>query len=157
MLKIIYLVGHINPERTETYEWREEVETEFEGRRDIELINPCTSKYDQKWLAKSVDDPERLHAYRKKGNQLLVPKSCYSVERSTMAIVNLNMYESEAPSIGTIYECSWYWERPSKPVIGIFDGNPNQDAICNHPFIRETIHVWTKTVKEACRMVDTFF
>lgn len=157
LYKNIYLIGHINPDFKETYRWREEVMEYFKERPDVNFINPCDSGFDVNLLHDEKEDPERLAAYRKKGVRLLVPKSLQSVKQSTMAIANLNMYGSPAPMIGTLYELSWYLEHPSKSVIGIFnEGNVSTDSYCAHPFVAESVHVWTRSVKEACKMVDTF-
>ena len=156
--KCIYLIGHINPNIKETYTWRDEVVKVFQGRSDVEFINPCDSGFDTCLLHDGKEDPERLAAYRKKGVRLLVPKSRQSVKQSSLAIANLNMYGSQAPMIGTLYELSWYLEHPSKAVIGLFnEGNISTDAYCAHPFVAESVHVWTRSVSEACKMVDTFF
>jgi hypothetical protein len=155
--KNIYLIGHINPSHKETYDWRDEVVENFKDRADINIINPCDSGFDVGLLHDGKEDPERLAAYRKKGVRLLVPKSLQSVKQSTMAIANLNMFGSVAPMIGTLYELSWYLEHPSKAVIGIYtDGIVSTDPYCAHPFVAESVHVWTKSVKEACKMVDMF-
>jgi hypothetical protein len=60
--------------------------------------------------------------------------------------------------IGTLMELAWYMDNPQKTVIGLLpEGNITTDPHAAHPFVAEAVHVWTKSVKEACRMVDTFF
>ena len=158
LTKKIYLIGHINPAHPETYAWRKEVEEYFKDQEDVSIINPCDSSFDTKLLDAGNDDPGRLAAYRKKGTRIFVPKSRQSVDESTIAIANLETYGSEAPMIGTIMELAWYMDNPQKTVIGLLPiSNMAQDPYACHPFVAESIHVWTKSVKEACRMVDMFF
>jgi hypothetical protein len=158
LVKKIYLIGHINPAHPETYAWRNEVEKYFEGYSDVQLINPCDSSFDTKLLDEGKEDPGRLAAYRKKGVRIFVPKSRQSVNESTIAIANLHNYGSEAPMIGTLMELAWYMDNPEKTVIGLLpEGSISTDPHAAHPFVAESVHVWTKSVKEACRMVDTFF
>jgi hypothetical protein len=172
LIKKIYLIGHINPAHPETYAWREEVEEFFNEQippqwdtdtyhpkyPDVELINPCDSSFDANLLEEGKEDPGRLAAYRKKGVRIFVPKSRQSVDESTIAIANLATYGSEAPMIGTLMELAWYMDNPQKTVIGLLpDGKINEDAHAAHPFVKEAIHVWTKSVQEACKMVCTFF
>jgi hypothetical protein len=158
LTKKIYLIGHINPAHPETYAWREQVEEYFMTVGEVEIINPCDSSFDTKLLEDGKDDPGRLTAYRKKGVRIFVPKSRQSVDESTIAIANLCSYGSEAPMIGTLMELAWYMDNPQKTVIGLLpEGNISTDPHAAHPFVAEAIHVWTKSVKEACRMVDTFF
>jgi hypothetical protein len=158
LVKKIYLIGHINPAHPETYAWREQVEEYFLGKEVVEIINPCDSSFDTKLLDEGKEDPGRLAAYRKKGTRIFVPKSRQSVDESTIAIANLCSYGSEAPMIGTLMELAWYMDNPQKTVIGLLpEGNVTTDPHAAHPFVAEAVHVWTKSVKEACRMVDTFF
>ena len=158
LIKKIYLIGHINPAHPETYAWREEVEKYFMEQNSVEIINPCDSSFDARLLEDGKDDPGRLSAYRKKGVRIFVPKSRQSVDESTIAIANLCSYGSEAPMIGTLMELAWYMDNPGKTVIGLLpEGNISTDPHAAHPFVAEAVHVWTKSVKEACRMVDTFF
>jgi nucleoside 2-deoxyribosyltransferase len=161
LTKSIYLIGHINPAHPETYAWREEVEdyfTQMDKDGDISIINPCDSSFDARLMEQGKEDPERLAAYRKKGTRIFVPKSRQSVDESTIAIANLNTYGSEAPMIGTIMELAWYMDNPQKTVIGLLtEGNVSTDPYAAHPFVAESVHVWTKSVKEACRMVGMFF
>ena len=60
--------------------------------------------------------------------------------------------------IGTLFELAWYMTRPHKTVIGLLEeGTVTTDPYAAHPFVAEAVHVWTKSVKEACKMVEMFF
>jgi len=156
--KNIYLIGHINPAHPETYAWRQEVESYFVLNNNVRIINPCDSSFDTKLLEQSKEDPGRLAAYRKKGARIFVPKSRQSVEESTIAIANLDTYGSDAPMIGTLMELAWYMENPQKTVIGLLtESKVSESSYAAHPFVAESVHVWTKSVKEACQMIHTFF
>jgi hypothetical protein len=156
--KDIYLIGHINPSVPQTYKWREEIVEIFKDRKDIRIVNPCTSIFDASLLEEGKTDPERFSAYRKTGVRLIVPKSFQCVQQSTMAIANMDLYNSPALSIGTIFELAWYYTFPWKSVIGIYtEGRTTESQCCAHPFVREAVHVWAGSIKEACKFVDTFF
>ena len=158
LTKNIYLIGHINPACYETYAWRTEIVEFFKDDTCINIINPCDSSFDQKLLNRDTEDAKRIAAYRKRGTRIFVPKSFQSVDESTIAIANLNRYGSEAPMIGTLFELAWYLNNPHKTVIGLLtEGNVSTDEYAAHPFVAESVHVWTKSVKEACKMVGMFF
>jgi hypothetical protein len=157
MKKCIYLIGHINPSVPETYTWRDEVQEAFKDT-EFDIINPCDSGFDTKLMWEGETDEHRIAAYRKKGTRLLVPKSLDSVRQSTIAIANLNMYGSPAPSLGTYFELAWYYTHPDKSVIGLYNESAvTKSPFAGHPFVLETIDVWTVSVKEACNMVNMFF
>jgi hypothetical protein len=156
--KVIYLIGHINPAKPETYAWREEFMAAFKDDETVKIINPCDSSFDTNLLEKQDEDPERLAAYKKKSTRICVRKSFQSVDESTMCIANLDTYGSKAPMIGTLFELAWYLNNPHKTVIGLLTENAvSKDAYAAHPFVAESVHVWTKSVKEAVRMVGMFF
>ena len=61
--KTIYLIGHINPATPETYEWRKEIVDYFDDRKDINIINPCDSGFDDGLLKGEKEDPENILKY----------------------------------------------------------------------------------------------
>ena len=157
--EIAYLIGQISADVKETYEWRERVREYFRDDRRIDLIDPCKNQFNQSILkyAGRTDDPGRLKVYQKFGTNLLVPKDKTYVKKSTMAIANLNPYDPAKPTVGTLFELAWYHDYPEKSVIGVFDGDPSKDILCNHPFVRSTINVWVKNDEEACKIIEYFY
>lgn len=153
----LYLAGHITANPI-TYEWRSMVENYFKDNKWIDVINPGSSLFDQT-ASKNSDNSKNdfsITVLKEKGISLLPHKDREYVKRSNIGFVNMNMYSSEKPPIGTFFELSWYFDSPEKMVIGIFDGDPEKDFQCAHPFVKETIQVWVKTPLEACQLLERF-
>ena len=161
MKESIYLVGQISVDVDETYNWRKRVRNYFENVQmdsGIEIIDPCNNTFNQtvKRAAKG-QDPVRMKVYNSEGVNLLVPKDKSYVKRSTIGMANLNIYDPNKLIIGSFFELAWYIDYPEKSVVGIFEGDPEQDKICMHPFVRQAIDVWTKNEREACEIIERFF
>jgi hypothetical protein len=157
MKETIYLIGQISVDKTESYKWRKNVRRVFATNDSFEIIDPCNNGFNQAIMANAGGDPERLQIYKTKGTELLVPKDQSYVVRSTMAFANMNTYDKKKPIIGTCFELAWYYDKPEKTVIGIFDGDPREDIICNHPFVRGTVDIWVKDEFTACKIAQHFY
>jgi len=158
MNELVYLIGQISAREPETYRWRERVIARYRGDERANFIDPCSNGFNQG--IRKIDKDKVSYTemvYNINGTQLLVPKDKSYVCRSTMAIANMNSYDSEKPIIGTFFELAWYIDYPEKTVIGIFDGDPEKDIICNHPFVREAVNIWTKDEAEACAVMDHYY
>jgi len=155
MNEIIYLCGQISVAAPETFEWRKRVREYFVNRKDFDIIDPCMDDFNREMLEKEVED--RAQVYKTKGIKLIVPRDRLYVEKSTIGMCNLNLYDPKKPMIGTMYELAWYFDASEKAVIGIFDGDPTKDVYCNHPFVQRVIDVWTKDEKEACEVLEYYF
>jgi len=155
MKEILYLCGQISVAAPESFDWRERVRQYFANRNDFQVIDPCMDDFNREMLEKNMED--RAKIYKVRGIKLIVPRDRLYVEKSTIALCNLNLYDPKKPMIGTMYELAWYLDSPEKAVVGIFDGDPAKDVYCNHPFVRRVIDVWAKTEKEACEMVEYYF
>jgi hypothetical protein len=157
MKEIIYLIGQISVDEPNSYGWRKNVRRVFATNNNFEVIDPCNNGFNQAVIANAGGDPERLKIYKTRGTELLVPKDRSYVARSTMAFANMNTYDSKKPIIGTCFELAWYYDNPEKTVIGIFDGDPKTDIMCNHPFVRETVDIWVKNEFTACKIAQHFY
>jgi nucleoside 2-deoxyribosyltransferase len=155
MREIMYLCGQISVAAPESFEWRARVRKYFANREDFEVIDPCLDDFNREMMEKSMEDRSKI--YKVKGIKLIVPRDRLYVEKSTIGICNLNLYDESKPMIGTMYELAWYLESPEKAVIGIFDGDPTKDIYCNHPFVRRVVDVWTKDEREACEVLEYYF
>ena len=157
MKEIIYLVGQISIDKIETYEWRKYVREYFKGNASFEIVDPCNNGFNGGILSNAGHDKTRSKVYKMKGASLLVPKDISYVKRSTIGLANLNHYDKIKAMIGTPFELSIYRDNPDKAVIGIFNGDPTKDTLCNHPFVRETIDTWVTDEKEACELIEYFY
>jgi hypothetical protein len=155
----IYLVGQISIDKPITYEWRDNVRKHFADYEEFEIIDPTANGFNISKLAEAgkVEDRDRLKIYKTIGTDLLVSKDRGIVEYSTMAFANMNLYDEHKPMIGSMFELAWYYDNPTKPVIGIFDGDWENDIYCNHPFVRSSITRWVKTEQEACELCSYYF
>jgi len=157
MREIIYLIGQISVDKKSSYEWRKNIRRCFATKPDWTIIDPCNNGFNQAVIANAGGDPKRLKVYKTTGVELLVPKDKSYVERSTMGICNMNHYDKKKPVIGTMFELAWYYENPEKTVIGIFDGNPEEDVNCNHPFVKASVDVWVKDEWAAAELAMHFY
>lgn len=157
MKEVIYLIGQISVDKSESYEWRKNIRRCFGNSSDWKIIDPCNNGFNQAVLANAGGDPKRLKVYKTRGVELLVPKDYSYVKRSSMGICNMNHYDKKKPIIGTMFELAWYYVNPEKTVIGIFDGNPGEDVNCNHPFVRSAIDVWVKDEWEAAELAMHYY
>ena len=152
-METIYLVGQISPKYDESYDWRENVRKFFQHREDIEIIDPCCNPFNQRVLKESsyaVTKEKRVN-----GIDLLPPKDFTYCRRSTIAIANMNQYDPDKPLLGSFFELAWYYTMPDKAVIG-FAADLN-DYLCQHPFVKQAVHVWCNTEDEACELVQNYF
>lgn len=156
MKESIYLVGQISIDSAATYEWRKNVRRCFANNPNWEIIDPCNNGFNQTVLENSGKDIHRKIVYKTQGIDLLVPKDYSYVARSTMAFANMNHYDPRKAIIGSCFELAWYWQM-KKTVIGIFDGNPEEDLHCNHPFIKSAVTTWVKDEWEACKIAVYYF
>lgn len=160
MLERIYLVGQVSVDKEITYQWRQDVRNFFKDyKSDFEMIDPCDNEFNKgvKNFNGSSSGPQRLKIYKTKGIGLIVPKNHSYVLRSTGCIANMNQYDKDKPMIGTLFELAWYYQNPEKCVIGVFDGDPNEDIYCNHPFIKETVDIWCKDHMEAAQILKDYY
>ena len=154
MNEIVYLIGQISIKNVETYEWRNRVKRRFQEDDRVQLIDPCSNGFNQHLMKTQVSKNDLL---KTKGIQLLVPKDKSYVKRSTMGMANMNLYDPNKPMIGTHFELAWYLDSPEKTVIGIYDGDPEKDFLCYHPFVFEAIDAWTRSDEEACDLLEHYF
>lgn len=156
----MYLAGTISS-NPETYEWRKRVREFFAYSPDynqhITIIDPCQSRWNKELLthAQGKDETFKGLVFDQNARTLLPHKDRQHVKQSTVAFVNMNPGSPEKPSIGTIFELAWYFDDPSKMVIGIHE-DPENDFRCQHPFVQETVHAWVKDEIEACKLLIKF-
>jgi hypothetical protein len=168
MKEIIYLIGQISVDKDITYQWRRDVRDFFKDKfnlfepqmhNNFEIIDPCDNEWNKAVKEQNGDhkDPQRLKIYKSKGIGLIVPKDHSYVLRSTGCIANMNQYDKDKPVIGTMFELAWYYQNPEKCVIGVFNGDPENDLHCNHPFVKETVDVWCRHHMEAAQLLSDYY
>lgn len=151
----MYLVGQITADM-KTYEWRENVEKELAGY-GLRIINPCNSDFDKTSLEKAKGDNAFLHKIQwKSETNLLVPKDRSHVRESHIIVANLNLIDPLKHPIGSFFELAWAYGQDYTVVIGIYDGNPNKDPICSHPFVRAAVHTFVKDEFKACDLIKRY-
>ncbi|RLA00502.1 MAG: hypothetical protein DRQ47_09400 [Gammaproteobacteria bacterium] len=160
MKEAIYLIGQISVDDARTYQWRRDVREFFKDEPNFEMIDPCDNEFNKSstnFNGEQGEDPHRLWVYKTKGIGLIVPKDHSYVLRSTGSICNMNQYDPNKPTIGTLFELAWYYQNPEKCVIGVFGGDPTNDVHCNHPFVAETVDVWCKDHMEAAALLKDYY
>jgi len=160
----VYLVGQITAD-SQTYKWRKEVYDYFYARKGL-IINkefiikdPCRNKFSQGVLKKYSGNSMEFNkgVSTDKVSNILPSRDLGYVFWSNVGIVNLNHYDKTRPFIGTMFELCGYFLSPTKNVIGILNGDPEEDELCSHPFVRRTVDIWVKEVEEACKVIENLF
>lgn len=157
---IAYLIGQITADPI-TYEWRRLLREELERypkeiREELRLIDPCANPFSQQMLDDAVNGNIKFAPNVVKNKQAklfpAIDKS-YVKEESNSCVFNANHYSPETPFLGTVFELAWYHDQPWKPVIGVFEGNPQDDYLCSHPFVTDTVHTWVQHPNEALELL----
>ena len=152
-MELFYLVGQISPKFQESYDWRIWMEQQFAEIEDIKFINPCRNNFNKKVLE------EKRYAVTKDkrsfGIDVLPPKDRAYVARSSGCIVNLNQYDPEKILLGSFFELAWYFDSPAKTVIGYADDL--NSYMCQHPFVKKTVHCWCQNQEEAAYVLQKYF
>jgi hypothetical protein len=155
----IYLIGQITKNLI-TYEWRKNLRVIRESyppilQHNLEIIDPCANYYSEKMVKQAIDKNLNFAKNIIKTKQAKVFPAIDEgyVKHSNACIFNANHYTPETVFVGTIFELAWYKKEPWKPVIGVFDGDPQDDYLCSHPFVWETVHTWVKTPEEALTLL----
>jgi len=76
-------------------------------------------------------------------------------KRSSMAIVNMNHYDTNKPMLGSFFELGWYFTMPEKTVIGFADDL--DDYQVQHPFVQQAVTTWCNTAVEAALILEKYF
>lgn len=151
-----YLVGQITWDAA-TWKWRENIENrarDYEGKYDIEVINPCNSIM-HKNIEKSREKHGDVvfHEYVTKAirlKPLITVRDRYFVNYSNCCIANLELFDETRPMIGSFFELAWYYDSPEKIVIGIHpDPDNDKFGIVRHPFVMDTVHYIVKNEIDA--------
>ena len=155
----IYLIGQISVDDERTYKWRQEVRNYFKDKPMFEMIDPCDNEFNSDALEEgaTLSDPQRLKIYKTRNIELIVPKDCSYVKRSSGCIANMNHYDLDKPFVGTLFELAWYYLFQEKCVIGVLDGDPDMSVIGNHPFVRAAVDTWVNTPLEAAEVLEHFY
>ena len=152
-MELIYLVGQISPKFAETYQWRMNIENNFEESSEIRIINPCDNSFNKKILERKEYAVNK--DWRVNGIDVLPAKDYTYCKRSSMAILNMNHYDKNKPMLGTFFELGWYYTMIEKTVIGF--AKDLSDYQVQHPFVQQVVTTWCKDEYEAADIVRTFF
>jgi hypothetical protein len=153
----IYLIGQIT-QNPITYEWRKRVREYVANlpevlRRKVTIIDPCNNQFSRKMLEDSMNGVAKDFATNVVSNKQarLFPAidKAYVKRYSNACMFNANHYSPETPFLGTIFELAWYHDQNYKPVVGVYNGDVNQDYLCKHPFVQDTVHAWAENEIQA--------
>jgi len=150
----IYLAGNIN-EDNRTYEWRENFTKLLKGEPNVVIVNPCANKFNQGMKDATEDGLAFTREAKKRSQKILRAKDYQMVKMCSIIVVNLELYNSDKPMIGTVQELTWARDVFYIPVIAITGGVEN--IYTTHPWIDECCSAKVDTVEEAADMVKTFF
>ena len=156
-----YLGGNISQDDA-TYLWREEFTELVADEPNIVIVNPCANEFNQKVRNVQKDDItgiEFMKEAMKLSQNILRPKDFQMIKMCNVAVMNIEIYNSEKPMIGTIQEFCWCHDIFNIPTIAIC--GPKKTWGTN-PYV---LHSWVggicsakvTSVKQAAEMLKTFF
>ncbi len=152
-MELIYLVGQISPKFAITYKWRQNIIDNFADRTDIKFINPCDNPFNKKVLRRIEYAITKEN--RTSGIDVLPSKDYTFCKRSSMAIVNMNHYDTAKPMLGSFFELGWYYTMPEKTVIGFADDL--NDYQVQHPFVQQAVTTWCNNESQVAIILDQYF
>lgn len=153
MMETVYLVGQISPKIEETYNWRIKIQDTFKGQPGIQFINPCNNAFNQNVLTNkeyAITDKTRTS-----GIDVLPAKDYTYCRRSSVALVNMNHYDTNRPMIGSFFELAWYFSMPEKTVIAFADDLNSYEV--KHPFVQQAVTTWCDNVEDAADILKNYF
>lgn len=150
----VYLAGTIN-EDTRTYEWREKFVELLKDENSVVVVNPCANKFNQGMKNVGKDGMEFTREAKKRSQKILRAKDYQLVKMSSAIVVNLELFSSEKPMIGTVQELTWARDIFYVPVIAITGKEDN--IYTTHMWMDECCSAKVETVEEAAEMIKTFF
>lgn len=129
MKKSVYLAGLISTLHPESLQWRLIAEAALEEHATV--LSPMRGKSDLYLKSKDggVTDPDLTH-----GDIIL--RDYNDIQQVDVVLVHLDNFGSTRPTIGTIAEIAWAWERRI-PIIAV--ASPNNTLMRGHPFIKAMV------------------
>lgn len=146
-MKTIYLAGHISTEAPQTLSWRTEAHRLL--RSHFHLLSPLRGKD----LTKDSGDGG-LTCTKTTSRDILL-RDYYDIKLSDILLVNLAIYESSRPLIGTIAELAWAWEQ-RKVVVGVIDLGKQGALMANHPFVSEFVTHYFPSLEPAAEFLKEY-
>jgi len=158
----IYLAGAISSD-DKTYKWREDFETLLKEEslyRRVVIVNPCLNRFDQD-LKKYIDDNsiQFLKKSMDKSQKILRARDNKFISICSILVVNLELYDTQRPLIGTLHELVWAHDLYYMPIIAIVGKEQDQlnNPYVQHSWINECCSAKVETVEEAVDIIKNFF
>jgi nucleoside 2-deoxyribosyltransferase len=148
-MKKVYLAGLISTECLESLRWREEAAgilgaVTLPGK-PLEILTPMRGK--QNLCASSKDGGITTETNTSKD---IILRDYLDVQNADVVLMNLNLFGSKRPLVGTLYELAWCWAN-HKRVVAIC--GEDDYLMHNHPFIKESVAHYFSNVKDACMYI----
>lgn len=155
----IYLGGNISHDE-ETYLWRERFTDIVAPHAEIEVVNPCASRYNAKMreevrgIAITEEEGKKYTEKARAITKGLLPaKDLHLLKNCDINVVNLMINTPGRPMIGTVFEIAWCRDLFNIPCIGITGGREFDNAYTVHPFITRALDTEVASVEEAAATV----
>jgi nucleoside 2-deoxyribosyltransferase len=88
------------------------------------------------------------------GSKSIIIRDYNDIKRADVMLVNLNLWGSTRPLVGTLMELAWAWQM-QMPVVAVC---AKDDVLMrNHPFINECISHYCETMAEAIEFIGRYY
>ena len=143
----VYLAGLISTDHPESLEWREEAAFRLVEGWGLDVLSPVRGKDMDKSKDGGLSTPDQ-------GSKAIILRDYNDIRQASLMLVNLNLWCSTRPLVGTLMELAWAWQM-KMPVVAVCDKN---DALMrNHPFIKECVSHYCETMEEAIEFVGRYY
>ena len=143
---IVYLAGFISTEHPESLTWRDEAAFRLVEGWGLDVLSPIRGKE----LSTSKDGGLTTSGQTSKS---IILRDYNDIQQADMLLVNLNLWGSTRPLVGTLMELAWAWEM-KMPVVAIC--SKDDRLMRDHPFIQECVSHYCETVEEAIEFTGRY-
>ena len=145
---IVYLAGLISTDHPESLAWREDAC--YLLGRDVPgvcVLSPVRGKDMSKSKDGGLSTPDQ-------GSKSIIMRDYNDIRQADMMLVNLNLWGSTRPLVGTLMELAWAWEM-KMPVIAICA--EGDTLMRNHPFVKECVSHYSLTLTDAIKFTGRYY
>ena len=143
---IVYLAGLISTDHPESLTWRDEAAFRLVESWGLDVLSPVRGKDMTTSKDGGLSTPEQT-------SKAIILRDYNDIQQADLMLVNLNLWGSPRPLVGTLMELAWAWEM-KMPVVAVCA--KSDSLMRDHPFIQECVSHYCETVEEAIEFIGRY-
>jgi len=143
---IVYLAGLISTTHPESLAWRDEAAFRLVENCGLDVLSPVRGKDMATSTDGGLSTPEQT-------NKSIILRDYNDIQQADILLVNLNLWGSSRPLVGTLMELAWAWEM-KMPVVAVC--SKGDRLMRDHPFVQECVSHYCETVEEAIDFIGRY-